>query len=432
MSDPLKIAIAGLGTVGAGTLKILQDNRKEISARAGRDVVVTAVSSRDRTKDRGVSVAGINWFDDALDLAQQDTVDVVVELIGGSDGIAKTLAENAFANGKHVVTANKALIAHHGATLARSAEAHSACLAFEAAVAGGIPIVKALRDGLAANRIERLYGILNGTCNYILTNMSDSGRDFSDVLDEAQDLGYAESDPSFDVDGVDTAHKLAILTSIAFGTEVDFDSVYVEGIRQVSPIDIHFAKRLGYGIKLLGVAKLTAIGIEQRVHPCMVPIDAPINHVSGVFNGVVVEGDFVDSTIYEGRGAGAGPTASAVVADVIDIARGLRIPAFGVAASSLKAPQISSMSDHSGPYYVRLMVVDEPGVFADFASCLRDHNVSMESVLQQSRDPGEPVPVVMTVHETKEADMVNTLNDIAKIDAVVEQPTMIRIETFQK
>ncbi len=432
MSEPLKIAIAGLGTVGAGTLKILQDNRKEISARAGRDIAVTAVSSRDKTKDRGVSVAELDWFENATDLTSQDNVDVVVELIGGSDGIAKTLAENAFASGKHVVTANKALIAHHGASLARMAEANNACLAFEAAVAGGIPIVKALRDGLAANRIERLYGILNGTCNYILTNMSDSGRKFEDVLGEAQALGYAESDPSFDVDGVDTAHKLAILTSIAFGTEVDFDSVYLEGIRQISPIDIHFAKRLGYGIKLLGVANQTATGIEQRVHPCMVPIDAPINYVSGVFNGVVVEGDFVDSTIYEGRGAGAGPTASAVVADIIDIARGLRIPAFGVAASTLKPPTISSISDHYGPYYVRLMVVDEPGVFAEFAACLRDHKVSMESVLQQSRDPGEPVPVVMTVHETREADMVNTLNDIAKIGAVVEQPTMIRIETFQK
>lgn len=431
MNTPLKIGIAGLGTVGAGVIKILQTNEAQISARSGRDIIVTVVSARDRNKDRGVNLGGLKWFDDAAKLADQDDVDIVLELIGGSEGVAKSLTENALSNGKHVVTANKALIAHHGTALAMIAEQKDVCLAFEAAVAGGIPIVKALRDGLAANKIKRLYGIMNGTCNYILTNMAESGRSFEDVLDEAQKLCYAETDPSFDVDGVDTAHKLAILASIAFGTEVDFESVYTEGIRKVSPIDIQLAERLGYGIKLLGVAKQTQNGIEQRVHPCMVPINSPINHVSGVFNGVVVDGDFVDSTIYEGRGAGAGPTASAVIADIIDIARGLRIPAFGVPAGSLAKPQTVAMSEHLGPYYVRLMVVDAPGVFAEVAGCLRDHNVSMESVLQQSRDLGEPVPVVMTVHETKESDMLNTLNDIANIEAVVEYPTMIRIQTFQ-
>ncbi|NQW01122.1 MAG: homoserine dehydrogenase [Rhodospirillales bacterium] len=428
MTGPLKIGIAGLGTVGAGVLEILHDNQSLIAARAGRGLVVTAVSARDKSRDRGVSTAAFTWFDNAADLADQADVDVVVELIGGSDGIAKTLAEKALGTGKHLVTANKALIAHHGVELGLLAEKADVCLSFEAAVAGGIPIVKALRDGLAANRVQRLYGILNGTCNYILTNMADSGRAFADVLAEAQALGYAETDPSFDVDGVDAAHKLAILASIAFGTKIDFESVHVEGIRNVSPIDIDFAKRLGYGIKLLGVAKQTPTGIEQRVHPCMVPVRAPINHVSGVYNGVVVDGDFVDSTIYEGRGAGAGPTASAVVTDLIDIARGLRVPAFGIATHTLKEPVTVPMSDHRGPYYAHLIVVDKPGVFAEFAACLRDHNVSMEQVLQQSRDPGEPVDVVMTVHETRESDMVNCLEDIAKIEAVVAPPTMIRIE----
>lgn len=431
MSDPLRIGVAGLGTVGAGTLEILQSNRDLISQRAGRDVVVTCVSARDKSKDRGVDTEGMRWFENAADLAGQDDVDVVVELIGGSEGIARTLAENALKNGKHLVTANKALIAHHGGALGALAETAGTSLMFEAAVAGGIPIIKALRDGLAANRVRRLYGILNGTCNYILTNMADSGRAFDDVLAEAQELGYAEADPEFDVDGIDAAHKLAILASIAFGTKVDFSAVHVEGIRKVSPVDIDFAKRLGYGIKLLGVAKQTQTGIEQRVHPCMVPVNAPINHVSGVYNGVVVDGDFVDSTMYEGRGAGAGPTASAVVADVIDIAREMHVPAFGVAASALNDCVTDSMYDHCGPYYVHLVVVDKPGVFAEFAACLRDHNVSMEQVLQQARDPEGPVDVVMTVHKTKELDMVNCLNDIAKIEAVVEQPTMIRIETLQ-
>jgi homoserine dehydrogenase len=432
MIESLRVGLAGLGTVGSGVVEIINANKAQISARSGREIIVTAVSARDKNKDRNLNLDAVKWLDNPTQLADQDDIDIVLELIGGSDGIAKALTEKALSNGKHVVTANKALIAHHGTALAGIAEQNDVCLSFEAAVAGGIPIVKALRGGLAANKIERLYGIMNGTCNYILTNMVESGRAFIDVLDEAQTLGYAEVDPSFDVDGIDTAHKLAILASIAFGTEVDFDSVHTEGIRQVLPIDIQLAERLGYGIKLLGVAKQTLNGIEQRVHPCMVPINSPINHVSGVFNGVVVDSDFAGSTIYEGRGAGAGPTASAVLADIIDIARGLNIPAFGIPVKSLVKPKIVAMSEHYGPYYVRLMVVDAPGVFAEIAGYLRDHQVSMESVLQQSRDLGEPVPVVMTVHETKELDMINTLNDIANIEAVVEYPTMIRIETFQK
>jgi len=430
MTDPLKIGIAGLGTVGAGTVEALRKHVELLSERAGRSLEITAVSARDKSKDRGVDLSAVTWHDDAVVLAGDENVDVVVELIGGEDGIAKAVCETAINNAKHVVTANKAMIAHHGTVLAEAAEAKGVVLAYEAAVAGGIPIIKALREGLAANRIDRLYGILNGTCNYILTNMAESGRGFDEVLKEAQELGYAESDPSFDVDGVDTAHKLAILASVAFGTTIDFDGVHVEGIRHVSPVDIDFARELGYGIKLLGVAARTDAGIEQRVHPCMVPVDAPINHVNGVFNAIEIAGDFVDTTIHEGRGAGAGPTASAVVADIVDIARGHTVPTFGVPVDNLKPASTVAMSQHRGPYYVRFMVVDKPGVFAGIASSLSDNNVSMESVLQRSRSPGDAVPVVMTVHDTIEADMQRTLADIAALDAVVETPRMIRIENL--
>ncbi len=430
MTTPLRIGIAGLGTVGIGTLEVLSAHAEMFASRVSRPLTVTAVAARDWVRDRGVDLRGYECFDNAVDMAYSDDVDVVVELIGGSDGIAKDLTEAALANGKHVVTANKALIAIHGTALAMAAEEAGVTLAYEAAVAGGIPIIKALREGLVANRIDRLYGILNGTCNYILTEMEQSGRDFLDVLDEAQALGYAEADPSFDIDGIDAAHKLAILASVAFGTNVDFDGIHVEGIRHISPIDMEFACELGYGIKLLGVAARTADGYEQRVHPCMVPASAPINHVSGVFNGIAVDGNFVDTTIYEGRGAGAGPTASAVVADILDIACGNPVPVFGIPARNLKPAQTVDMGRHRGAYYVRLTVVDKPGVFADIAAILRDHEVSMESVLQRGRAPGEPVSVVMTLHESLEADVVNTLDAMASLDAVIEAPCMIRIETF--
>ena len=430
MTTPLRIGIAGLGTVGIGTLEVLSAHAEMFASRMPRPLTVTAVAARDWDRDRGVDLHGYECFDNAVDMAYSDDVDVVVELIGGSDGIAKDLTEAALANGKHVVTANKALIAIHGTALAMAAEEAGVTLAYEAAVAGGIPIIKALREGLIANRIDRLYGILNGTCNYILTEMEQSGRDFLDVLDEAQALGYAEADPSFDIDGIDAAHKLAILASVAFGTAVDFDGIHVEGIRHISPIDIEFARELGYGIKLLGVAARTADGFEQRVHPCMVPQSAPINHVSGVLNGIAVDGNFVDTTIYEGRGAGAGPTASAVVADILDIAWGNRMPVFGIPARNLKPAQTVDMGRHRGAYYVRLTVVDKPGVFADIAAILRDHEVSMESVLQRGRAPGEPVSVVMTFHESLEADVVKTLDAMASLDTVVEAPRMIRVEAF--
>jgi homoserine dehydrogenase len=326
--EALRIGIAGLGTVGRGCLELLQANRDLMVERCGRPILVTAVSARDRGRDRGVDLSTVRWFEDARLLAADPDVDVVLELIGGSEGIAREVVEAAVAAGKSVVTANKALLAHHGTTLARQAEVAGVSLGYEAAVAGGIPIIKVLREGLAANGITRVYGILNGTCNYILSTMRESGREFAEVLAEAQALGYAEADPSFDIDGVDAAHKLAILTALAFGCEVNFAGVHCEGIRQVSALDIAFAGELGYRIKLMGLARVINGGVEQRVHPCMVRKEAPIANVEGVFNAVVADGDFVGTVLAEGRGAGAGPTASAVVADLMDIARGIRLPTF--------------------------------------------------------------------------------------------------------
>ena len=351
-------------------------------------------------------------------------------MIGGSDGPARAACEAALAAGRHVVTANKALIARHGTSLAKQAETRGVTLAYEAAVAGGIPIIKTMREGLAANRFSRIYGILNGTCNYILSTMRTSQRDFGSVLAEAQALGYAEADPSFDIDGIDTAHKLAILASLAFGTPVNFDAIHIEGIRHISLMDIHLAEELGYRIKLLGIAAMTDSGLQQRVHPCMVPLDAPIAHVEGAFNAVVCHGDFVNTIMQVGPGAGAGPTASAVVADIVDIARGRRTPTFTIPATALADIPISPMDRHHGACYVRLMVVDKPGVFADVAAALRDNNISMEAVLQRGRSPGETVPVVLTTHEADEGAMRRTLQAISALNAVTEQPRMIRIEPF--
>jgi len=428
--SPLKVAVAGLGTVGAGTIRLLREQADVIAARAGRPVVVTAVSARDRSRDRCISLDGLEWYDDAVVMAEKADADVIVEVIGGSDGIAKKVCERALARGCHVVTANKALVAIHGTALAQLAESKGVTLAFEAAVAGGIPIIKALREGLTGNRVQQIYGILNGTCNYILTTMRETGRDFGEVLAEAQALGYAEADPSFDIDGIDAAHKLTILTSVAFGTAVDFAKMHIEGIRHVSALDIQFAEELGYRIKLLGIARRTEAGIEQRVHPCMVPIHSSIGRVDGVFNAVVAEGDFVGRAVFEGRGAGAGPTASAVAADLVDIAAGRRTPTFGVPAQALKPLDLSPMEGHRGAYYIRLMVLDRPGVFADIATALRDEEVSMEAILQRARAPGETVPVVMTVHDTQEAAMERAIGRIKAIEAVVEPPRLIRIEAF--
>ncbi len=427
MNPPLRVAIAGLGTVGGGTVKLLQANARLLADRCGREIAITAVSDLDR-RDRGFPVDGYAWYGDAVAMAGDADADVVVELIGGAEGAARRVVETAIAAGRHVVTANKALIAHHGTELAIAAERAGVTLAYEAAVAGGIPIIKSLREGLVGNVRRRIYGILNGTCNHILTAMRESGREFADVLAEAQALGYAEADASLDVDGIDSAHKLAILASVAFGCTVDFEAVYVEGIRHVSTMDIEFADELGYRIKLLGIASVTKNGVERRVHPCMVRIQAPIAHVDGVFNAVVAEGDFADTIVQEGRGAGERPTASAVVADIADIARGDRIATFGVPASELKALPAAPMSRHRGPYYVRLMVLDRPGVFADIAAILRDHDVSMEAVLQRARAPGEAVPVVLTTHETEEAAMLRSLDAIGRLGSCIEPPRLIRVE----
>jgi homoserine dehydrogenase len=428
VKPPLKIAVAGLGTVGAGTLQLLERQADRLAERAGRRIVVSAVSARDRRRDRGVILSGVSWYEDAAAMAAVPEIDVVVELIGGAEGVARDVVEAALARRKHVVTANKALMAEHGTALATLAEKHGVALAFEAAVAGGIPIIKTLREGLAGNRISRVYGILNGTTNYILTTMRESGRDFAEVLAEAQRLGYAEADPSFDIDGVDASHKLAILASVAFGRPVDLAGVHTEGIRHVSRLDIDFAAELGYRIKLLGIARLTENGLEQRVHPCMVKRETPIAAVEGVFNGIVAEGDFVGRVVLEGRGAGAHPTASAVVADLVDIAAGRFVPTFGVPAASLETLPGAPMERHHGAYYIRLMVVDQPGVIADIAAALRDQQVSMESMIQHGRAPGEAVPIVLTTHDTVEAAMQRALEAIGKLATVLEPPRMIRIE----
>jgi len=322
------------------------------------------------------------------------------------------------------------LLAMHGADLAAIAEKKGSILAFEAAVAGGIPIIKALREGLVGNRVARLYGILNGTCNYILTTMRETGRDFDVVLKEAQAAGYAEADPSFDVDGIDAAHKLAVLTGAAFGARVNFAGVHVEGIRRVTSMDIEFAEELGYRIKLLGLARETKYGIEQRVHPCMVSLEAPIAHIEGVFNAVAIEGDFVGKTMFQGRGAGQGPTASAVVADIVDVARGRHMPAFVVPAERLADKKTSPMDRHVGAYYMRLMVQDRPGVIAAVSGVLAKERISLESMLQRGRSQSGEVPVVLTTHETEEAAMRRALRRIVKLKAVAEEPCLIRIEAF--
>lgn len=424
----LRIGIAGLGTVGGGVVKLLAAQMELIAARAGRPIIVTAVSARDRGRDRGFSVECFNWHDDPVALAADPEVDVVVELIGGSDGPAKKLAEAAIAAGKSLVTANKALLAMHGAALATAAEAAGLVIAYEAAVAGGIPVIKVLREGLAANQVSRVAGILNGTCNYILTAMREEGRDFGDVLADAQALGYAEADPSVDVDGFDAAHKLAILAWLAFGVQIDFSALHIEGIRRISDLDISFAQELGYRIKLLGIAEQTPAGISLRVHPAMVPVSRPLATVDGVFNAVQLEGDFSGPVFLRGRGAGEGPTASAVVADLIDIARGIKIPVWGQAAATLKPAQVMPMAAHEGAYFLRLMVTDQPGVMADVTAILRDEGISLESMLQHGRKPGEAVPIVLVTHETSEAKVSAALVQLAALPAVLEAPALIRIE----
>ena len=425
---PLKIAIAGLGTVGGGTVELLHAQADLLAARAGRKLSLAACAALVRPDHLPLGEA--RFFTDARAMAREADYDVLVELIGGADGVALDIVTAALERGRAVVTANKAMIAHHGTALARLAEKAGAALGFEASVGGGIPVIKSLREGLAGNQVDRVMGILNGTCNYILTTMREQGRDFADVLAEAQALGYAEADPSFDIDGVDTAHKLAILASLAFAMPVDIKRVGCEGIRHVSALDIRYADELGYRIKLLGVASRTGAGIETRVYPAMVPLSFPLAHVNGVFNAVVTEGDFVGRTVLEGRGAGAHPTASAVVADLMDVARGRTTPTFGVPVDALAEQPAAPAGSHRSAFYIRLMVRDEPGVFADVAAVLRDERVSMEQVIQRGRSPSEIVPVVMTVHETDEAAMMRAVDRLAALGSVAEPPRLIRIEAL--
>jgi homoserine dehydrogenase len=438
MKDGLKVGVAGVGTVGGGLLRLLAARKGDLAARAGRPIEVVAVSARNRSKKRDADLSGLRFVGDPVALAADPAIEVFVELIGGEEGIAKKAVETALASGKHVVTANKALLAHHGASLAALAEKNGVTLNFEAAVAGGIPVVKVIRESLQGNDISRVYGILNGTCNYILTLMEKEGRSFAHVLKEAQAQGYAEADPTFDIGGFDTAHKLALLTSLAFGTRPSFDSVYVEGIEQITPADIEAAGDLGYRIKLLGVALRTDSGIEQRVHPTMVPKDRAIADVDGVLNCVAIDGDFVGEVMLIGPGAGAGPTASAVTSDLIDIARGHILPPFGTKAKALKPYKKAEMRAHEGGYYIRLSVYDRPGAFAAIAGRMADQGISIESIVQRRpgaelpgfnrRDENAPAFVVLITHQTTEAAIRKALAAIERDGHVDQKPQMIRIE----
>lgn len=434
MSGPLRIGLAGLGTVGAGVVQILSDHAEKFTMRSGRPVAVTAVCARDRNKDRGVDLSPYRWENDAQALAVSEDIDVFVEMIGGEDGPAYTAVVSALKAGKHVVTANKALLAKHGSELAALAESRNLALNFEAAVAAGIPIVKTLREGLSANEISRVYGILNGTCNHILTDMEASGRSFDVVLREAQELGYAEEDPTFDVGGIDTAHKLALLTSLAFGCAPDFDGVFIEGIEHITALDLAFVEDFGYRIKLLGVARHTSEGIEQRVHPCLVPLNSAIAAVQGVYNSVVTQGDSVGETVLEGQGAGRGPTASAVIADIVDIARGNLMPVFGIPAKDLKPAKRAPMEGHEGAFYVRLSAQDRSGVIAGITSILADEKVSIESMVQHgagaSGMPPGTLPVAIMTHETKEEAMTRVRHRLEEDRDIVEPPRIIRIENL--
>lgn len=429
-SRALRIAIAGLGTVGANVFRLLREENRYFEHRYGVEIEPVAVSARHRDRDRGISLDGVAWVDNPLHLADDSSIDVVVELIGGADGPALALVERAIAARKPIVTANKALLATHGFRLAAQAEEAGVPIAYEAAVAGGIPIIKHLREGLAANHIQQLHGILNGTSNFILSEMQQKGSEFSEALQEAQSLGYAEADPSFDIDGIDAAHKLSILTSLAFHCRPDFGAIRVEGIRQVRAVDIAYAEELGYTIKLLAVARRVGDCLEQRVQPAMVSKSSPIAAVNGVFNGIVAQGSRVGQSIIEGRGAGGEPTASAVCADLVDLALGRANPVFGLMTSRLSVLRPLPRDEHIGSYYVRFMVQDRPGVIADIAAALRDAEVSIEALLQRGRSSSEAVPIVMTTHDAREAAIRQALERIAKLPTVVEPPHLIPIEAL--
>jgi homoserine dehydrogenase len=434
MSEPLRIGIAGLGTVGAAVIRLLERQHHALASRTGRSIIVAGVSARVRNKPRGFDLGSHVWADDAVALARSPDIDLFVELIGGDEGPARRAVEAALSAGKPVVTANKALLAKHGVELATLAEAKSVALAFEASVAGGIPIVKTLREGLAGNSIERVYGILNGTCNYILSRMELEELSFEECLAEAQRLGYAEADPTFDVDGFDTAHKLAILTSLAFGTLIDVEAIHVEGIRSITLADLKAVDELGFRVKLLGVAQRTHHGIEQRVHPTMIPKSSAIAGVMGVANAVTIDADAVKELTLVGPGAGGEATASAVVADIADIAKGVRSAPFGLPVGKLERAERIAVRAHEGGYYIRLSVYDRPGAAAAIATRLAERQISLESIMQKSRPgtrgapAGGPVPVVLITYATTETTIRQALEAVVEDGYIAEKPQVIRIE----
>ncbi|UHS61229.1 homoserine dehydrogenase [Agrobacterium vaccinii] len=434
MADSLRIGIAGLGTVGSSLVRILQQRSKELAITCGRAIEIIAVSARDRSRDRGVDLSGMTWFDTPEELAEKADIDVFVELVGGASGQAEKSVRAALSRGLHVVTANKALLAKHGVELAVLAEDKGALLNFEAAVAGGIPIIKALRESLTGNHVSRIYGIMNGTCNYILTKMEKEGLSFEACLKEAQRLGYAEADPAFDIEGNDTAHKLAILTTLAFGAKISADDIYLEGITNISIEDIQAAADLGYRIKLLGVAQVTESGIEQRVHPTMVPLDSVIAQVDGVTNAVAVESDILGELLMVGPGAGGNATASAVLGDIADIAKSRpgaqKVPALGRPAKSLTEYRRAKMKSHEGGYFIRLTVKDKAGVFASIATRMAENNISLESIVQHSRVPSEggAQNIILVTHATMEDAIRKAVKAIKSEKYLVSEPQVIRIE----
>jgi homoserine dehydrogenase len=437
MAEPLKVGLAGLGTVGTSVVRLLEDGRAKLVARCGRPIEVVAITARTRAKKRGLDLKKYRWVDDPLTLARDPSIDVLVEVIGGAGDPAKAAVEAALAAGKPVVTANKALLARHGQKLAGLAERHGVALNFEAAVAGGIPIIKTLREGLNGNGFSRIYGILNGTCNYILSRMEQDRLGFAACLTEAQRLGYAEADPTFDVEGHDTAQKLSILASLAFGIKLDPDAIYVEGIASITLADLDAAEELGYRVKLLGVAVKTEAGIEQRVHPTMVPKDSAIAQVMGVTNAVTMDAEGLAPITLVGPGAGGMATASAVVADLADIARGVRSAPFGRPASHMTATRKAPMQHHEGGYYIRLLARDRPGTAATIARRLAQQGISLESIVQRhaaaekhaaSGRSGEPVPVIMITYATSEDAVRRALSAVRRDRVISGQPQVIRIE----
>ena len=433
---PLRVGVAGLGNVGATLVRILLNDGAELTRKLGRPIAVTAVAARSRSRDRGIDISGLKWFDDPVALAKSEDIDLFVELIGGEDGPALAAVRAALEIGRPVVTANKALLARHGVTLARIAEESGAQLGFEAAVAGGIPVIKTLREGLGTARIARVYGIMNGTCNYILTRMGAEGIGFAECLKAAQELGYAEADPTFDVEGFDTAHKLAILASLCFSCEIAPDEIFVEGITSISQADIKVADDLGYKIKLLGLAQRSPDGIEQRVHPTLVPKQSAIAGVDGVLNAVALETDHVHELLLAGPGAGGPPTASSVLSDILDIARGTRVPPLGVPSEELTPYRQAPMRAHEGGYYIRLNAKDVPGALAAIASRMGERGISIESIIQRPDlrvdDPAAvglaTRTVVLLTHETMEATVREALTQIADGGFIVGEPQLIRIE----